>query len=84
MWFPMLGLGIAFVVFALLFKSLLWILVIAFVIWAISRAASGGGATSPGPRSTGLDILEQRYARGEIAREEYLQKKQDILSRGAS
>jgi putative membrane protein len=29
-------------------------------------------------RSQALEILEQRYAKGEIQREEYLQKKQDL------
>lgn len=29
-------------------------------------------------RSDALDLLESRYARGEIQREEYLQKKQDL------
>jgi putative membrane protein len=29
-------------------------------------------------RPPGLDVLEERYARGEINRDEYLQKKQDI------
>ncbi len=29
-------------------------------------------------RSAGLDVLEERYARGEINRDEYLQKKKDI------
>ncbi len=28
--------------------------------------------------SSGLDFLEQRYARGEVNREEYLQKKGDL------
>ena len=27
----------------------------------------------------GLDVLEERYARGEIKREEYLEKRKDIL-----
>jgi uncharacterized membrane protein len=31
--------------------------------------------------SSALDVLEQRYARGEIGRDEYLQKKNDILGR---
>lgn len=34
----------------------------------------------PPMRSSALELLEQRYARGEIGREEYLQKKQDLLS----
>jgi len=29
-------------------------------------------------RSAALQILEERYAKGEIQREEYLQKKQDL------
>jgi putative membrane protein len=37
--------------------------------------ASGG---APGSRAEALSILEQRYARGEIQRDEYLQKKQDL------
>jgi putative membrane protein len=35
-------------------------------------------ATAPGSRKEALDILEARYARGEIQRDEYLQKKQDL------
>ena len=37
-----------------------------------------GGSTAPGSRKEALDILEARYARGEIQRDEYLQKKQDL------
>jgi putative membrane protein len=59
---------------------LLWpILIIAVVAGAVwyMRNPDGGGL---GPtRSRGaLDVLEQRYARGEIDREEYLQKRRDI------
>jgi putative membrane protein len=34
--------------------------------------------------STALEILERRYASGEIDREEYLQKRRDILDRAAA
>jgi putative membrane protein len=30
-------------------------------------------------RSRGLELLDERYARGEINRDEYLQKRGDIL-----
>jgi uncharacterized membrane protein len=30
-------------------------------------------------RSPGLETLEQRYARGDITRDEYLEKKADLL-----
>ena len=33
---------------------------------------------APNARKEALDILEGRYARGEIQRDEYLQKKQDL------
>lgn len=59
----------------LLFLALL----IAAVVLLV-RSASGGGNLPPSERrSPGLDALEERYARGEINREEYLQKKKDIL-----
>jgi hypothetical protein len=44
------------------------------------RYATGWGDHSPRleRRSPGLDALEERYARGEIKRDEYLEKKRDI------
>ncbi len=52
--------------------------VVFLVIWAV-RSVSGGGPHGPHMRrSAGLDVLEERYARGEIGRDEYLQKKKDI------
>lgn len=41
-------------------------------------SAGSGPAPSSNSRREALDILEARYARGEIQREEYLQKKQDL------
>jgi putative membrane protein len=51
--------------------------VVFFVMWAL-RAITGAGPHHGPRRSVGLDVLEERYARGEINRDEYLQKKKDI------
>ena len=48
--------------------------IIAGVVWIVGSQPVRGGQR----RSTGLDVLEERYARGEITREEYLRKKRDI------
>ncbi len=62
-------------------NSVFWIAVVILVIAALSRGGRRPGA--PFWRgSAALDILEQRYARGEIGRDEYLQKKKDLLDRG--
>jgi putative membrane protein len=66
-----------------LFGPILMVLVIAVTIvaslWFLRRFAPAGPHRMAAPRSGGLDVLEQRYARGEINRDEYLQKKSDIV-----
>ena len=55
---------------------------IAAVVLLVRSATGTGGIQPPSAqrRSPGLDALEERYARGEINRDEYLQKKKDIVS----
>lgn len=66
------------------FGGLFWILVLIVVIVLIVRLVrEPRWLHPPGEhRSPGLDVLEERYARGEIGRDEYLQKKRDIVGRG--
>jgi putative membrane protein len=53
---------------------LLLIALVALVIWLITRTSTE--KPSPGqPAQTPLDILKERYARGEITQEEYLDMK---------
>lgn len=73
----------------MLFGGVFWIILLVLgvtaVVWLV-RGSSHAGHYPPRiePNSSGLSILEERYARGEINRDEYLQKKRDILGRGGS
>lgn len=66
--------------FGMISMVLFWILIVLGIVilvkW-ISASATGTGQT---PAKTALDILKERYARGEIGREEFEQKKRDIES----
>ena len=56
-----------------------WLFIVAFAvlmtrdIWSTPRRRHAP--------STGLDVLDGRYARGEISRDEYLEKRRDLLGK---
>ncbi len=64
--------GFAFVVLLLL---LAMALIAAIVI--VVRAAAGGGSSADSTQGA-LRILEERYARGEIDRDEFTQRRDDL------
>lgn len=71
----------------MLFGGIFWVILLVLGVWAFlhyTRGSRQGGGYWPGGErgSSALDILEERYAHGEIEREEYLQKKQDLLGGG--
>jgi putative membrane protein len=66
-----------------IFMIIFWILIIVglvfFIKWLVQ---STKGHSSPGPTgssSRALDILKERYARGEIDKQEFEEKKRDLL-----
>lgn len=60
---------------------LFWLLIIAGLIAIVKWLIGGPETNVPLPPSkTARQILEERYARGEIDREEFEQKKRDIES----
>ena len=63
--------------FGMIIWPLVLIALVVGVIWYVRSPSYAGTGRMP-RRSSGLDILEERYARGEIERDEYLQKKQEI------
>ena len=64
--------------FHVIFWLVALILIVALVAWMFRSGSRGGVSGRLERRSPGLDVLEERYARGEINRDEYLQKKRDI------
>ena len=64
--------------FGMISVVLFWILVILGIVILVRWIAGGSPGTGQTPVKTALDILKERYARGEIGREEFEQKKRDI------
>ncbi|MDH5557169.1 MAG: SHOCT domain-containing protein [Alphaproteobacteria bacterium] len=67
-------------------QGLFWILILIAVVWVIVWASRMAGGPQPGKtgaeeRPSAMDILDERYARGEIDREDYMARKADLESR---
>ena len=71
-----------------LWMVLVWLVPLLMIIALLKYLfgkPSAKGDPEPGPeQKTPLDILEEAYARGEIGRDEYLQKRQDLLEKQES
>lgn len=59
------------------FMWLIWIILIFAIIWGVKSALPlDNKATNK--KQSALDILKERYARGDITHEEFEQKKKDL------
>lgn len=73
------GMGFGFL-FMLLFWTLIILGIVAIIRWLMQESQDRpeqGGHARPGNK-TPLEIVQERYARGEIDREEYERKKRDL------
>lgn len=56
-----------------------WIFLIVLVLWVIkANTGQGRNRDSNVQNKSALDILEERYAKGEIERDEFEQKRKDL------
>lgn len=62
--------------FGMIGMVLFWVLIIVGLI-ALVRWLSGSSST-PAATKTAMDLLSERYARGEIDRREFEEKKRDL------
>jgi len=80
MWMNYEGYGMGWHWLGWLSMAFFWLIPILLVLAAVKYLMGGRGSnTTDGERKPDvLSILEERYARGEIDREEYLQKRGDL------
>lgn len=73
------GLGLIGGLIGLIFNLAIVIGIVILIVWAVKRF-SGGAANwnQPSGSQSPRDILQARYARGEITREQYQQMLQDL------
>lgn len=60
------------------FGGLFFLLLIGVLIWALVRGFGPGAASGAPQAKSAEDILKERYARGEIERDEYERRMADI------
>lgn len=76
------GFGMLFgVLWMALFLGIPILLIIALLKYLFARPSGKDSRVAPPEQKTPLDILKESYARGEIGREEYLQKRDDLLEK---
>ncbi|RME81527.1 MAG: SHOCT domain-containing protein [Caldilineae bacterium] len=72
--------GFGFGGFGLLIMLLLLVVVIAVAVWFVGVLFPGqAGTHSSGRDESALEILQKRYARGELSRSEYEAMRRDLL-----
>ena len=58
-----------------------WVLLIAFIVWIVREVIGKNTHSHSGSSgSDALEILKERYAKGEIDKQEFEQKKKDLSS----
>jgi putative membrane protein len=76
----MMGWGFGMGWFGLIMMGVFWILIIVAIIFLIRWLVVSSRAGSHGQKGeeTALEILKKRYAKGEINKEEFEEKKKDL------
>ncbi|WP_148882248.1 SHOCT domain-containing protein [Thermococcus aciditolerans] len=75
-WHDMMGFG-WFGWFGAIFMLLFWVLIIAGIIWFIKWLVEQSSSSTS--KKSALEILDEKYARGEIDDEEYEKRRRRLL-----
>ena len=80
MWYMHDGWG-WWMVFGGVWMLVFWVAIIALVVWGIKSLVGHGESNGGTPeRRDPLEIAKERYAKGQISREEFEQIKKDLHS----
>jgi putative membrane protein len=63
----------------MIFQLLFWLILIGVIIWGVKSISERNQKSTRSSEGSALDILKKRYARGEIDKKEFEQKKKDLL-----
>ncbi len=55
------------------------LIILVVVIWMVIKTMNKSNNLSSGPGKSALDILKDRYARGEIDKQEFEERKKDLM-----
>lgn len=78
MWGHMDGYGWGLMGFGMIGIVLFWVLLIVAIVLLVKMLWGSGSGPGRTQEKSPLDILKARYARGEIEKEEFEQKKRDL------
>jgi putative membrane protein len=74
------GWGWGFGMLWMLLMLLFWIGVVLLIVWAV-RQFTGDRRDSTGSRDRALEVLEERFARGEIDHDEFEERRRTLRGR---
>ncbi len=61
------------------FGWIIGLVVLIFIIWIIVRVVNNNKGTGRSDKRSPVDILKERYARGEIDKKEFDERKKDLM-----
>lgn len=75
------GVWFGHTLFGGLFMIIFWVAVVLFIVWAVRQLSDNGRKDNAvGRGNAALDTLKERYAKGEIDKKEFEEKKKDLAN----
>lgn len=72
------GFGFIGMIFGLIFMALFIAGFVLLIVWIVKQFAPGGAST-PSSSTNALEILKERFAKGEINKEQFSEMKKELM-----